>query len=69
MLILVLCLGAGCGAARPSKYYQLTVPGSVAPSADTNPIPITLLIGRMTGPALYHEDPIVYSSGGQRMGT
>ncbi|PYT88470.1 MAG: hypothetical protein DMG36_23910 [Acidobacteria bacterium] len=69
MLILVLCLGAGCGAARPSKYYQLTVPGSVAPSADTNPIPITLLIGRMTGPALYHEDPIVYSSGGQSMGT
>ena len=69
MLILLLGFGAGCGAARPSKYYQLTVPGSVAPSADPNPIPITILIGRMTGPALYHEDPIVYSSGGESMGT
>ncbi len=71
MLVLLLVLGfdAGCGAARPSKYYQLTVPGSAAPSADPNPIPITLLIGRLTSPALYHEDPIVYSSGGESMGT
>jgi len=69
MLLLVLGFDAGCGAARPSKYYQLTVPGSAAPSADPNPIPITLLIGRLTSPALYHEDPIVYSSGGESMGT
>lgn len=69
MLILVLGLGTGCGAARPSKYYQLTVPGDAAPSADPNPIAITLLIGRLTGPALYHEDQIVYSSGGESMGT
>jgi ABC-type uncharacterized transport system auxiliary subunit len=69
ILVLVLGLGAGCGAARPSKYYQLTVPGDLAPSADPNPIPITLLIGRLTGPALYHEDQIVYSSGGESMGT
>jgi ABC-type uncharacterized transport system auxiliary subunit len=69
ILVLVLGLGAGCGAARPSKYYQLTVPGDAAPSADPNPIPITLLIGRLTGPALYHEDQIVYSSGGESMGT
>jgi ABC-type uncharacterized transport system auxiliary subunit len=69
ILLPVLGLGAGCGAARPSKYYQLTVPGDAAPSADPNPIPITLLIGRLTGPALYHEDQIVYSSGGESMGT
>jgi ABC-type uncharacterized transport system auxiliary subunit len=69
ILVSVLGLGAGCGAARPSKYYQLTVPGDAAPSADSNPIPITLLIGRLTGPALYHEDQIVYSSGGESMGT
>ncbi|PYT65976.1 MAG: hypothetical protein DMG39_27815 [Acidobacteria bacterium] len=69
ILVPVLGLGVGCGAARPSKYYQLTVPGDVAPSVDQNPIPITLLIGRLTGPALYHEDQIVYSSGGESMGT
>jgi ABC-type uncharacterized transport system auxiliary subunit len=69
MLMLAAGLTAGCGAARPSKYYQLTVPGDLAPAANPNPLPITLLVGRMTGSALYREDQIVYSSGGQSMGT
>jgi len=69
LLALVVILTAGCGAARPSKYYQLTVPGDSAPMANSNPLPITLLIGRLTAPALYREDQIVYSSGGENMGT
>jgi ABC-type uncharacterized transport system auxiliary subunit len=68
-LLLVLGLSAGCGAARPSKYYQLTIPGDMAPSANPNPVPITLLVGRITSSALYREDQIVYSSGGESMGT
>jgi ABC-type uncharacterized transport system auxiliary subunit len=68
--MLALALGlAGCGTARPSKYYQLTVPGNIVPAVDSNPIPVTLLIGRLMGPALYREDQIVYSSGGESMGT
>lgn len=59
---------AGCGAARPNKYYQLTVPGNMAPAANANPVPITLLVGRITGSALYREDQIVYSTGGESMG-
>lgn len=61
---------AGCGATRPSKYYTLTVPPDTpgAP-ADPNPFPVTLLIGRITAPELYREDAIVYSSGGESMGT
>jgi ABC-type uncharacterized transport system auxiliary subunit len=62
-------LGAACGGARPSKYYQLTVPGNSAPAASANRLPITLLIGRLTAPALYREDQIVYSEGGESMGT
>ncbi|HJX95866.1 MAG TPA: ABC-type transport auxiliary lipoprotein family protein [Candidatus Acidoferrum sp.] len=69
ILVLGVGLAAGCGAARPSKYYQLTVPGDLAPAANPNPVPITLLIGRLTGPALYRADQIVYSSGGESMGT
>ena len=69
LLVLSVVLTAGCGAARPSKYYQLTVPGDSAPVAGSNPLPITLLIGRITAPALYREDQIVYSSGGENMGT
>ena len=53
----------------PSKYYQLTVPGDLAPAANSNPVPITLLIGRLTGPALYRADQIVYSTGSESMGT
>jgi len=62
-------LAAGCGAARPSKYYQLTVPGDAAPAVDPNAFPVDLLIGRITAPELYREDQIVYSSGGENMGT
>jgi ABC-type uncharacterized transport system auxiliary subunit len=64
-----MCLAAGCGAARPSKYYQLTVPPDSAFSANSNTLPITLLIGRITAPSLYREDQIVYSSRGESMGT
>jgi len=69
MLVLAVGLTAGCGATRPSKYYQLTVPGDLAPAANPNPVPITLLIGRLTGPALYRADQIVYTTGGESMGT
>src|ERR1700721_202953 len=69
MLALTVSLAAGCGAARPSKYYQLTVPADPPPAANSNPLPTTLLIGRVTAPALYREDQIVYSSGGENMGT
>jgi ABC-type uncharacterized transport system auxiliary subunit len=63
----VACFAAGCGASHPIKYYQLTVPGD-APTPNANPIPITLLIGRLTAPALYREDQIVYGTGGESMG-
>jgi ABC-type uncharacterized transport system auxiliary subunit len=71
LVVIALTVGwaAGCGASRPSKYYQLTVPGDGAPAANPNPVPITLLIGRITGPALYNADQIVYSTGGESMGT
>ena len=64
-----ISLASGCGAARPSKYYQLTVPGDVAPVGDPAPYPVALLLGPLTASHLYREDPIVYSSAGQSMGT
>jgi ABC-type uncharacterized transport system auxiliary subunit len=69
--VLTLCLGIlnGCGAARPSKYYQLTVPGDTTTAADPTPYPVTLLLGPITSSHLYREDHIVYSSGAQNMGT
>ena len=68
---LVLCLGIlnGCGAARPSKFYQLTHPKDKTPGADPAPFPITLLLGPITTSHLYRDDHIVYTSNGEAMGT
>jgi ABC-type uncharacterized transport system auxiliary subunit len=59
----------GCGAARPSKYYQLTVPGDTTLAAERSPYPVTLLLGPLRASHLYREDHIVYSSSGENMGT
>src|SRR5271169_1456481 len=68
---LALCLGiiAGCGAVRPSKYYQLSLPSDSGPGSDSTPYPIALVVGPMTSPQLYEDQPIVYSSEAQAMGT
>jgi ABC-type uncharacterized transport system auxiliary subunit len=68
---LMLCLGIlnGCGAARPSKFYQLTPPKDKAPAADPAPFPVTLLLGPITTSHLYRDDHIVYTSNGEAMGT
>jgi ABC-type uncharacterized transport system auxiliary subunit len=60
---------AGCGAARPSKYYQLTVPGDASAAPDPKPYPVTLLLGPLRASHLYREDHIVYSSASEAMGT
>jgi ABC-type uncharacterized transport system auxiliary subunit len=68
---LMLCLGIlnGCGAARPSKFYQLTPPSDKTSGADPAPFPVTLLLGPITTSHLYRDDHIVYTSNGEAMGT
>ena len=66
---LAAVLLGGCGAARPSKYYQLTVPGGPASTTDRSPYPVTLLLGPLRASHLYREDHIVYGSSGENMGT
>ena len=64
----VLFLG-GCGAARPSQYYQLTVPGDAPVAKEVDSTPVTLLVGTLFAPDLYREDRIVYSTAQEQMGT
>jgi ABC-type uncharacterized transport system auxiliary subunit len=59
---------AGCGATRPTQYYQLTVPADVH-HADVNASGISLALGPLVASHLYREDRIVFSSGPQQMGT
>ena len=62
-------LALGCGAARPSKYYQLTPPSASAANAEQNPFELSLVLGPIYTSHLYREDRIVYSSESQQMGT
>lgn len=67
-LLLSVALAAGCGAARPSKYYQLTMPNDVAADPPSDSYPVSLLLGSLMASHLYREDHIVYSSGNESMG-
>ena len=68
---LVLSIGmlTGCGTARPSKFYQLTVPGESTTGENPPPYPVTLLLGPITTSNLYPDDHIVYTSRGEGMST
>jgi ABC-type uncharacterized transport system auxiliary subunit len=63
----VLGLFAGCGGSRPIKYYQLTVPGELAPTTSQT-VPVTILVRVPVAPDLYRDDRLVYSTGDQQMG-
>ena len=58
----------GCGAVRPSKYYQLTVPDESTLGTDPAAYSVTLLLGPITTSNLYRDDHIIYTSEGQAMG-
>lgn len=66
--LLCISIGGGCGAARPSKYYQLTVPGDAAPPAGSSPYHVTLMLAPITSSHLYREDHIVFTGSAQYMG-
>ena len=68
-LALLVGFLAGCGAARPSKYYQLTVPGNAASVEKADAVPVTLLLGGLMTSHLYREDRIVYGHGPEQLGT
>jgi len=67
-LLMLAILMAGCGAARPVKYYVLDVNPAPATSPSAQ-IPVTLLVGRLVASQLYRDDRLVYGSGPVQLGT
>jgi ABC-type uncharacterized transport system auxiliary subunit len=65
----LLLLLSGCGAAKPPKYYQLTVPGEGAPALATATLPVSIVVAPLVAPDLYRDDRLVYGIGAQEMGT
>lgn len=68
LLALFAAIVSGCGASRPIKYYQLTVPADVKPAASPTAT-VGLALGPLVTSHLYREDRIVYSAGPGEMGT
>jgi ABC-type uncharacterized transport system auxiliary subunit len=72
-LITVVALVAewvsGCGATRPSKYYQLTIPPDASQVERPDSIPVTILLGALMTSHLYREDRIVFGNGPEQLGT
>jgi ABC-type uncharacterized transport system auxiliary subunit len=68
IFVLSVLFVAGCGAARPAKYHQLTVPGDAPTDSHAEVFPVTLVMGPILSSHLYREDHIVYSSKGEDMG-
>ena len=58
---------AGCGSGRPIRYYTLQLPQAPEPAA--NVYPITVLIGRIDASEILEDEPIVYRTGPNEMGT
>ncbi len=57
-----------CGAARPSKFYELDIPESSAASSTTSHFQTDLLVGRIIAPQLYRDNRIVYRQGSTQLG-
>jgi ABC-type uncharacterized transport system auxiliary subunit len=68
-VLLLSVLVAGCGAARPAKYYELTAPTDNRADPAGDVYPVTILMGPIMSSHLYREDRIVYGSSGENMGT
>jgi cholesterol transport system auxiliary component len=68
-LVLIAGSASGCGATRPSKYYQLTVPPDPPAVEQPNSVPVSLLVGGFMTSHLYREDRIVYGNGPEELGT
>jgi ABC-type uncharacterized transport system auxiliary subunit len=67
--VLMVGLLTGCGATRPVKYYQLTVPTDAGDVEKADSVPVRLLLGGMMTSHLYREDRIVYGNGPEQLGT
>jgi ABC-type uncharacterized transport system auxiliary subunit len=57
----------GCGGGRPIAFYTLRMPPPPAPAARV--FPISLLVGRIDAPEILQDEPIVYRSGPNEIGT
>jgi ABC-type uncharacterized transport system auxiliary subunit len=65
--VILACMAAGCVKTHPLRYYTLSVPPAAAPPP-AQPLPITLVVGRMNAPHLLRDDRVVYAMSDVELG-
>lgn len=68
LILLLPWIAAGCGSARPVKFYVLDV-GAVPSNPASAQFPITLLVSRVAASHLYRDTRVVFGSGPVELGT
>jgi ABC-type uncharacterized transport system auxiliary subunit len=67
LVSLAATLTVACGSGRPIHYYTMELPQVPSPSGTV--FPVTVLIGRISGPVILQDEPIVYRSGPNEIAT
>src|SRR5215467_9533178 len=65
--LILACAAAGCVKARTLRYYTLSIP-PVASQQSAQPIPCTIIVGRLNAPHLLRDDRVVYSMSDVELG-
>lgn len=65
--MLLAGLAAGCVSAKAPRYYRLNLaPATTQPHVA--PFPVSILVGRLYGPRILHDDRVVYSMSDVELG-
>ncbi len=67
LALLAFGIAVGCGSSRPANYYQLSVPGALAPTT-AQPLPVTIIVGLPASPDIYRDNRLVYAVNDQKIG-
>jgi ABC-type uncharacterized transport system auxiliary subunit len=57
--IFLACLAAGCTTARAPRYYRLSLAPATRQSSAV-PVPVSILVGRLSAPRILRDDRVVY---------
>jgi ABC-type uncharacterized transport system auxiliary subunit len=65
--MVLACVAAGCVKARTLRYYTLSIPPA-ATQTEAQPIPVTIVVGRLSAPHLLRDNRVVYAMSDVELG-
>jgi ABC-type uncharacterized transport system auxiliary subunit len=65
--IFLACLAAGCTTGRAPRYYRLSL-APAGPQSSAVPVPVSILVGRLSAPRILRDDRVVYGMSDVELG-